>query len=235
MLRFLATTHVTHTTSTESNSSFGPETASIENITSYSHLSDNIHLAGSRIISLEKLHDAIFTISKHSISCLSPVELIGEVQRNGLCSTLLAKFSKEIMFKTCKIVKLKEPNGTVRSTYQSNVTAVMGQMSTGGGCNNLEELLCAIGIPSMTKPTFIKIERPLGSAFEIYLGELMLQAGQEEKNLATQNSKYHQNIPAITVIVDGGWSKRSHKHSHNANSEVEVIFGAVTFIHGCQK
>ena len=156
------------------------------------------------------------------------MELIGEVQRNGLCSTLLAKCSKcneEIMFKTCNIVKLKEPDGTVRSTYQSNVTAVMGQMSTGGGCNNLEELLCTIGIPSMTKPTFIKIERLLGSAFEIYLGELMLQAGQEEKNLAIQNSKYHQNIPAITVIVDGGWSKRSHKHSYNANSG---IFGAAT-------
>ena len=110
----------------------------------------------------------------------------GEVRRNGLCSTLLVKCSKcneEIVFKTCSKVKLKELDGTIRSTYhQSNVTAVMGQMSTGGGCNNLEELLCTIGIPSMTKPTFIKIERLLGSAFETYLGELMLQAGREEKN-----------------------------------------------------
>ena len=73
-----------------------------------------------------------------------------------------------------------------------------------------------------------EIERLLGSAFEVYLDELMLQAGQEERALAIQNNEYHQNVPAITVIVDGGWSKRSHKHSYNANSGVGVIFGAAT-------
>ena len=29
--------------------------------------------------------------------------------------------------------------------------------------------------------------------------------------------------PAITVVVDGGWSKRSHKHYYNAKSGVGVI------------
>ena len=56
----------------------------------------------------------------------------------------------------------------------------------------------------------------------------MLQAGCEEKQIAIQNNKYHQGIPVITVIVDGGWSKRSHKHSFNANSGVGVIFRAAT-------
>ena len=123
---------------------------------------------------------------------------------------------------------MKKPDGKIRSTYQSNVAAVMGQMSTGGGCNSLEELLCTIGIPSMSKPTFIEIERLLGLSFDQYLGELMLQAGREEKEIAIQNNEYHQGIPAVTVIVDGGWSKRSHKHSFNANSGVGVIFGAAT-------
>ena len=80
----------------------------------------------------------------------------------------------------------------------------------------------------MSKPTFIKIERLLGSDFEGYLGELMLQVGIEEKELAIKNNEYHQNVPSIIVIVDGGWSKRSHKHSYNANSGVGVIFGAAT-------
>ena len=102
------------------------------------------------------------------------------------------------------------------------------QLPTGGCCNNLEELLCTVGIPSMLKPTFIEIERLLGSSFKAYLGELMLQAGQEEKQLAIENNEYHQNVPLITVIVDGGWSKRSHKHSCNANSGAGVIFGAAT-------
>ena len=30
-------------------------------------------------------------------------------------------------------------------------------------------------------------------------------------------------VPAITVIVDGGWSKRSHRHTYNASSGVTII------------
>ena len=35
-------------------------------------------------------------------------------------------------------------------------------------------------------------------------------------------------MPAITVVVDAGWSKRSHKHSYNVKSGMGVIFGAAT-------
>jgi len=35
-------------------------------------------------------------------------------------------------------------------------------------------------------------------------------------------------VPAITVVVVAGWSKRSHQHSYNANSGVGVIFAAAT-------
>ena len=43
--------------------------------------------------------------------------------------------------------------------------------------------------------------------------------------LAEQRGDFHQGIPAITVVVDGGWSKRSHKHSYNAKSGVGVGTG----------
>ena len=189
------------------------------------------HLAGSRIIDLKKLHDAIHIITQHTLSCQSPVELIREVLRRGLGSTLLARYNKcnkEIVFNTCNKVELQTPEGTIRSTYEANAAAVMGQMSVGGGHSNLEELMCTIGVPSISKPTFIDIERLLGSAFEDYLNELMLEAGRKERELAIPNSQYHHDVPAITVIVDGGWSKRSHGHSYNANSGVGVIFGAAT-------
>ena len=61
-----------------------------------------------------------------------------------------------------------------------------------------------------------------------YLNELMLQTGREERELAIQNNQYHHDIPAITVIVYGGWSKRFHGHSYSANSGVGVIFEAAT-------
>ncbi len=56
----------------------------------------------------------------------------------------------------------------------------------------------------------------------------MIEAGKEERKLAIERNDYHQGVPAITVYVDGGWSKRSHKHSYNANSGVAIIIGKAT-------
>lgn len=56
----------------------------------------------------------------------------------------------------------------------------------------------------------------------------MLEAGKEEKQLAEENGDFHHGVPAITVIVDGGWSKRSHKHLYNAKSGVGIIIGQKT-------
>ena len=56
----------------------------------------------------------------------------------------------------------------------------------------------------------------------------MAEAGQREKELAISNNQYHQGVPSISVVADGGWSKRSHKHSYNAKSGVGVIFGLAT-------
>ena len=46
----------------------------------------------------------------------------------------------------------------------------------------------------------------------------MKTMGQEEKRLAIKQRDFHQDIPAVMVIEDGGWSKRTHKHSYNAKS-----------------
>ena len=56
----------------------------------------------------------------------------------------------------------------------------------------------------------------------------MQAAGKAERELAIQQNSYHQGVPAITVVVDDGWSKHTHKHIHNALSAVTVIFGQKT-------
>ena len=56
----------------------------------------------------------------------------------------------------------------------------------------------------------------------------MVEAGREEKRLAEERGDYNDGVPAITVIVDGGWSKRSHKHSYNAKSGVAIVIGKET-------
>ena len=76
--------------------------------------------------------------------------------------------------------------------------------------------------------TFCILERKLGGLFEEVITSDLLAAGLEEKQIATEKGEYHDNVPSITVVVDAGWSKRSHKHSYNANSGVGVIFGFET-------
>ena len=56
----------------------------------------------------------------------------------------------------------------------------------------------------------------------------MVEAGKEEKRLAEESGDYHEEVPAVTVVVDGGWSKRSHRHSYNAKSGVGIIMGKET-------
>ena len=45
----------------------------------------------------------------------------------------------------------------------------------------------------------------------------------KRRELAIEKGCYHEGVPAITVIADRGWSKRSHKHSYNAKSSMAII------------
>ena len=88
------------------------------------------------------------------------------------------------------------------------------------------EQFASVQVPSLSSRSFIQMERSLRTAFEAMVGENLLIGDQKEKQLAIQQESYHNGVPAITVVVDSGWSKRSYKHSYNANSGVGVIFGA---------
>ena len=101
-------------------------------------------------------------------------------------------------------------------------------MATGGGHAQLEETMSTLGVPVMTKRNFIQTEHSIGEWWRQQLQESMAAAGEEEKRLAEERGDYHEGIPAITVIIDGGWSKRSHKHSYNAKSGVAIIMGKET-------
>ena len=122
--------------------------------------------------------------------------------------------------------KVKGPRG--KSQWECNLAAVWGEMATGGGHSRLEETMSTLGVPVMTKPSFIAMENRIGDYWKQSLLDSMAEAGKEEKRLAEERGDFHEGIPAITVVVDGGWSKRSHKHSYNAKSGVGVIIGRET-------
>ena len=72
------------------------------------------------------------------------------------------------------------------------------------------------------------MERDFGEAWKKELSESMAKAGMDERRLAEESGEFHHRVPAITVIVDGGWSKRCHKHSYSVNSGVGIIIGKRT-------
>ncbi|KAH7982643.1 hypothetical protein HPB52_006264 [Rhipicephalus sanguineus] len=83
-------------------------------------------------------------------------------------------------------------------------------------CTAKKYLAAAIGIRiRMWKGTLIKE---------------MTEAGEEEKMLAEAAGDFCEDgtTPWITVVVDGGWSHRSHGHRYSANSGVAVIVGKRT-------
>ncbi len=56
----------------------------------------------------------------------------------------------------------------------------------------------------MSKKSFIQSECDIGEWWGQELQEAMTAAGKEEKRVAEERGDYHEGVPAITVILDGG-------------------------------
>ena len=128
---------------------------------------------------------------------------------------------------------------SIRSSYQIttndgkrrwavNMAAVLGQISTVGGHTRLNSTLATFNFPGMSKRIFSSMEQFLGNEMKVSLLEKMEQAEVEEWQHAIDTHNYHQGVPAISVVANTGWSKRTHKHSYNSKSGVAVIIGAHT-------
>ena len=57
----------------------------------------------------------------------------------------------------------------------------------------------------------------------------MQAASEEERNIVIANNSFYQNVPAITVTLDGEWSKCTHRHNYNAKSGVGIIIDKAKF------
>ena len=119
--------------------------------------------------------------------------------RKGLASTLVSYCTKcEERFLLASTPKVSIGGS---SMYDVNIGAVLGQISPGGGGAQLgEQLMSAINLPSIRTQTFTVLERKLGGLLEEVVTS---EAGEEEKRIAIEKGDYHEDIPSITVIVDG--------------------------------
>ena len=153
--------------------------------------------------------------------------MFGELNRAGMASTLCCRCTgclREFKFSTSSKVQ----GMTGGKCWETNLAAVWSQMSTGGGHAPLAETMAVLGVQTMSRQSFMSTERKICEWWRDLLDESMTLAGKEEKEIAIANNSYHQGVPAATVIVDGGWSKRTHKHSYNAKSGVAIIIRKAT-------
>ena len=165
-------------------------------------------------------------VTQHIASCRSCQEkalqkdktliIFGKLNRAGMVSTLCCRCTgchQDFNFSTSSKVQ----GMTGGKCWETNLAAVWSQMCTGGGHAPLAE--------TMSRQSFMSTERKICEWWRDLFEESMTLAGKEEKEIAIANNSYHQGVPAVTVIVDGGWSKRTHKHSYNAKSVVAIIMG----------
>ena len=189
---------------------------------------------GYRLINLHMLEGHVSQITMHVCQCLkamkivsegnSPIKLVSEVRSLGLACVLMAKCQG------CEMKFTLESSPKVPGTkrFDINVRAVWGSMVTGNGPAHLNEMLATMDSPGLSQPTFTSIETEIGKWWHDILEKDMLLAGEEERSLVIDRNDFHQEVPAITVVTDGGWSKRTHKHSYNAAGGVAIIIGQQT-------
>ena len=181
---------------------------------------------GCRIVNVAELAKAIYELTAHSATCGGACFIEGETNA-GLAVVFSAACSKcDACYSIRSSHQITTSDGKKR--WAVNMAAVLGQMSTGGGHARLNSILGILDIPGMSKRMFSSTEHFLGDEMKVRLLETMAQAAVEERQHAIEVNDYHQGVPAISVVADAGWSKRTHKHSYNAKSGVAVIFGAHT-------
>uniref|UniRef100_A0A1X7VKT8 Mutator-like transposase domain-containing protein n=1 Tax=Amphimedon queenslandica TaxID=400682 RepID=A0A1X7VKT8_AMPQE len=93
--------------------------------------------------------------------------------------------------------------------WRVNTAAVLGQISTGGGLSHLNQTLAVLGVPGMNKKLYSKTENYIRSEMGKQLVQSMSDAAKAEKAHAFATGSYHQGVPAVKVVVDGGWLKRN--------------------------
>lgn len=141
----------------------------------------------SRIIKLDRLEKHLSTISRHAATCNScqtsggKVILAGERHQAGFASILTSHCTgckKQFSFSTTS----KVSGMSAGQYWEANMAAVWGQMATGNGHTPLSEAMAVMGVPTMTKQSFVSTERQIGGWWWELLKQSMKAAGEEEKN-----------------------------------------------------
>lgn len=121
-------------------------------------------------------------------------------------------------------------SGLEEYPYEKALT--LSVFASGSGFEAVNTILTTLRVPELTffkyqrnqEIIFCELNRAKEEEFIINAKEEYRLAMEGGDHVEVDNSK----IPFITVVVDGGWSKRSYRHSFDSKSGVAVIIGART-------
>lgn len=181
-------------------------------------------LQGRRLISLFSLATTMTKATHHAALCKrGPVNFV-TTTKQGLSTRVLFNCGcgKQFVFST----------DDEQVSLNSNEALAWGCEVSAIGFSSATKLLSLLDIPTPTFKTFQRRQDLLYDDLCKASNDEMLKWAKVEAEMAIANGSYVTvegiQYPAITVIVDGGWSKRSYGHSFSSNSGVAVIIGAQT-------
>ncbi|KAK5639399.1 hypothetical protein RI129_011891 [Pyrocoelia pectoralis] len=125
---------------------------------------------------------------------------------------------------TCeKDLKIYTHSENVR--IETNKMLVWVANSVGIGYAQTEQLVNILNLPMMSSKYYRKIETIVGEEWELILQKEMTAAGEEERRQAIEAGNLEKGIPFITVIIDGGWAKRSYGHGFRKKTGKLLFLG----------
>ncbi|KAK4887444.1 hypothetical protein RN001_003715 [Aquatica leii] len=137
--------------------------------------------------------------------------LVETVHHYGIASVLKFACSKLLCSDTASV-------HTADAT-SLNADAVWSGLGIGIGFSQAEEFCAVLQTPYMCNSTYFKYERTIGQPFKNLETKKLQNNIDEEKQAAVSAGNISkEGHPCISVIVDGGWGKRSYGHAYNSNT-----------------
>jgi hypothetical protein len=160
-------------------------------------------LSGRRVVSIHFLKDLMSATADHTrLHNCNQLRIVQEIKKGFNSTFYLSCDSNHNM--PIILTTDKDPY----KSLDVNVAAVWGIVSGGGGYQACIEHSTLLDMPCMSAELFRKSELILYGIQQKALCEKIKRNNELEKQLAIQNGRFVNGVPAISVVADGSWGKR---------------------------
>ncbi len=184
----------------------------------------DVQISGRRLVGLASLAETMRSATLHAGQCKKgPVAFKGSTKKGMTTSVYFSCGCG----KTFKIGSDDE-----KVTMAANDALAWGCQVSATGFESATQLLTTFDLPTPNRETFKKRQDTLYDTLGKTVKLEMQKWAKVEYDLAIEKGEFVEingvKYAAITVVLDGGWAKRSYGHSFSSSCGVAVIIGART-------